>query len=436
MTQDSTPRRVAPWRDHKENKLREGDTIVHPDGTTAVIVYDELRPEDARWRAVYSDGQSLWLGLQLGGRGLAVLESTTAGERECGNRDCEWKGATDRMLGGIGPLCPECGETTESIESASDVARRLVRELNDGTAGRDEQAWMREASSTLQRLAPAVGSQRFVQHVPDHCDRIVWRGRYHHLPLSAPPAATPAAPSEVTDEQIRSLWQTTDTGDIEDDIMSFARSLLAQPAPVAAGKLGDGATIRCRKCGEQNAIEFNSARIVTHNPHTGRPRDARDIASDPEGKLIVAPGEALVAAAPAPASEAVAEEDASIRATNHERDLSAQAWSSIRPPMTRIAGVSPGVLERAAKRSVTAPPQAGARQVVADDLACTHGVDRAVRRCKQCEQVNNPVAQVVAIFPPEPDGHGVNWLVKNQPKPGTLLYLAAPPQAAGKDGAQ
>jgi hypothetical protein len=33
----------------------------------------------------------------------------------------------------------------------------------------------------------------------------------------------------VTDENIRSLWQTTDTGDVETDIMSFARSLLALP---------------------------------------------------------------------------------------------------------------------------------------------------------------------------------------------------------------
>lgn len=33
--------------------------------------------------------------------------------RECGNGECGWKGATDRMLGSIGPLCPECGETTE-----------------------------------------------------------------------------------------------------------------------------------------------------------------------------------------------------------------------------------------------------------------------------------------------------------------------------------
>jgi hypothetical protein len=33
--------------------------------------------------------------------------------RECGNGDCGWTGETDRMLGAVGPLCPECGEVTE-----------------------------------------------------------------------------------------------------------------------------------------------------------------------------------------------------------------------------------------------------------------------------------------------------------------------------------
>jgi hypothetical protein len=33
--------------------------------------------------------------------------------RECANGDCGWRGTTTRMLGAIGPLCPECGEITE-----------------------------------------------------------------------------------------------------------------------------------------------------------------------------------------------------------------------------------------------------------------------------------------------------------------------------------
>lgn len=37
-------------------------------------------------------------------------------ERECCNPACDWHGHTARMLGDVGPLCPECGETTELAE--------------------------------------------------------------------------------------------------------------------------------------------------------------------------------------------------------------------------------------------------------------------------------------------------------------------------------
>jgi hypothetical protein len=36
-----------------------------------------------------------------------------------------------------------------------------------------------------------------------------------------------------------------------------------------------------------------------------------------------------------------------------------------------------------------------------------------------------PIAQVVAVEPTGPDGHGVNWLAGMRPKPGDLLYRAA-----------
>lgn len=35
---------------------------------------------------------------------------------------------------------------------------------------------------------PEVGKLGFVQTVPDHCDRITWRGAYLHLPLTSAPA--------------------------------------------------------------------------------------------------------------------------------------------------------------------------------------------------------------------------------------------------------
>lgn len=48
---------------------------------------------------------------------------------------------------------------------------------------------------------PATGeslTETFVQKVPDHCDLVVWRGQYIHLPMTR--AAIQQA--EVTDEQI------------------------------------------------------------------------------------------------------------------------------------------------------------------------------------------------------------------------------------------
>lgn len=45
----------------------------------------------------------------------ALASAPVADERECGNGDCGWRGTTGRMCGSVGPLCPECGETTEAI---------------------------------------------------------------------------------------------------------------------------------------------------------------------------------------------------------------------------------------------------------------------------------------------------------------------------------
>jgi len=63
-------------------------------------------------------------------------------------------------------------------------------------------------------------------------------------------------------------------------LLSAAAARLGQPAQPAAS-----VRLLCRKCGEQTSISISSARLVTHFPN-GMPRDARDIASDPEGKLI------------------------------------------------------------------------------------------------------------------------------------------------------
>lgn len=47
------------------------------------------------------------------------------------------------------------------------------------------------------------------------------------------------------------------------------------------------------------------SKTMLFNPYSGRPRDPRDIQSDPEGILMLDPGEPLLAAAPTPPAEAV-----------------------------------------------------------------------------------------------------------------------------------
>ena len=66
--------RRAPWDDFAGRPIHEGDTIRHPaDGDTATVVVDPSREGVAMWRAVYSNGESLWLGNQIGDKGQAVV---------------------------------------------------------------------------------------------------------------------------------------------------------------------------------------------------------------------------------------------------------------------------------------------------------------------------------------------------------------------------
>lgn len=62
---------IAPWTDFNCNKIYEGDTIVHPGGSTAKVVHDTSYRND--WRAVYEDGESCSLCLQVGDKGRAVV---------------------------------------------------------------------------------------------------------------------------------------------------------------------------------------------------------------------------------------------------------------------------------------------------------------------------------------------------------------------------
>ena len=64
------------------------------------------------------------------------------------------------------------------------------------------------------------------------------------------------------------------------------------------------AYLRCPKCGERACVSISSAKLVTCWPDW-TPRDERDIASDPEGKLIHDPAKALLAAQPAASAEPI-----------------------------------------------------------------------------------------------------------------------------------
>ncbi|WP_447988306.1 hypothetical protein [Achromobacter spanius] len=55
----------------------------------------------------------------------ALASAPVADERECGDAGCGWRGTTERMCGGVGPLCPECGEVTEASAPVVGEARAM-----------------------------------------------------------------------------------------------------------------------------------------------------------------------------------------------------------------------------------------------------------------------------------------------------------------------
>ena len=73
------------------------------------------------------------------------------------------------------------------------------------------EAWQREVSALQEKIAFAIGkpvaaqepvTESFVQTVPDHCDRIVWKGTYIHLPIAnAAPCAELQA--KITEQAAR-----------------------------------------------------------------------------------------------------------------------------------------------------------------------------------------------------------------------------------------
>jgi hypothetical protein len=59
---------------------------------------------------------------------LENLAEVLAKPRTCNNEACGWTGTTRRMLGAVGPLCPECGETTEEVSQPNAQDREDEKE--------------------------------------------------------------------------------------------------------------------------------------------------------------------------------------------------------------------------------------------------------------------------------------------------------------------
>lgn len=56
----------CPYQDCKGHDLFVGDKLMHPiNKRTFVIHYDYLQDEHSRWRAIYENGDNLWLGQQV-----------------------------------------------------------------------------------------------------------------------------------------------------------------------------------------------------------------------------------------------------------------------------------------------------------------------------------------------------------------------------------
>lgn len=71
-----TDHRKYPYTDMSGNELFEGDTIVHPDGDSGVIFYDETKDDLRAWRVKYPDGDCPCLFNQIGPKGMATKQTS------------------------------------------------------------------------------------------------------------------------------------------------------------------------------------------------------------------------------------------------------------------------------------------------------------------------------------------------------------------------
>ena len=78
--------------------------------------------------------------------------------------------------------------TPQQITNMLELQDRLNCHVNPGwkDAGYDKPSSTPQADSQPAPVAQGDAlTDTYVQQVPDKCDRIVWRGRYYHLPIDA-----------------------------------------------------------------------------------------------------------------------------------------------------------------------------------------------------------------------------------------------------------
>jgi hypothetical protein len=113
--------------------------------------------EDGRTRYRNPNTQGRWNFWAASRDALASHTGEAEPVRECGNSECGWKGTTNRMLGSIGPLCPDCGETTEAAATPAAPGEGLLKEASQWLhAAYDRPPLTPECKDMLARVDAAL----------------------------------------------------------------------------------------------------------------------------------------------------------------------------------------------------------------------------------------------------------------------------------------
>lgn len=90
----SKERKKAPFKDYKGNDIYEGDKLIHPVTRESFIVEFDSEKLNS-WRAIYENGDSLALGIQVSERGQAAKECDHEGSSSLPAFEGEIKGFND-----------------------------------------------------------------------------------------------------------------------------------------------------------------------------------------------------------------------------------------------------------------------------------------------------------------------------------------------------